>query len=171
MFVLSLYLKNSIQVECEILALSKSILISRQIPSHLFLKCRSYIIQLVIFYNRGNFLWIGDSVNAPRTAWFGDTNRAMSKFELEEVFDSKFNCLLIPINLEMFLFNYEHSKFLECNRTLAVKVAEKNTNYSQNILLNQKTRPCMVYIAEKFEHLQKRYWLAAGTLLGKNTSN
>ncbi len=145
-----------------------SILIKRQIPSHLYLKCRNYIIQLAIFYNRNEFLWIGDSINpAPKSKWFGDTIRAMNNFELEEIFDKNFNSLKIPNNLEMFIFNYGHSKFIECNHQLSLNVSNKNyNNYTQNETLDKKIRPCMNYIAEKFEFLKKRYWLAAGTLLG-----
>ena len=117
-----------------------------------------------MFYKRGEYLWIGKGDDT--AIWFGDTTRAMNKFDLTEIVDSKSNVLKIPSDLEIFIFDYGHSKFIECNRELARKVSQKYVNYTQNQILNEKIRPCMSYIASKLEFLKKRYWLAGGTLLG-----
>ena len=86
---------------------------------------------------------------------------------MTDTFDTKFTVLRIPKDTKRFLFDYEHSKFIECNRSMALNVAVKYKNYTQNEALNTRITPCMSYISQKLEKLKKRYWLAGGTLLGE----
>ncbi len=73
----------------------------------------------------------------------------------------------IPANLDKFLFEYDHSTFLECNRQLAKSNFEKyGKNYTQNESRNKMISPVMQHISRKLESLGKHYWLAGGTLLG-----
>jgi hypothetical protein len=74
----------------------------------------------------------------------------------------------IPIDLKKFLFDYNHSKFVECDRNLA----NYNSNllgskYKQDLKKNAMVLPVMAYIATTLEGFEKNYWLAGGTLLGK----
>ena len=39
--------------------------------------------------------------------------------------------------------------------------------YYQNKELNEKRKPCLVYIAQQLENMYKTYWLSSGSLLGK----
>ena len=77
------------------------------------------------------------------------------------------NFILIPANIKKFIFDYNVSKFIECNRTLADHnlrvIGEK---YKQNEERNKMLLPVMSHISKTLERLYKHYWLAGGTLLG-----
>ncbi len=75
----------------------------------------------------------------------------------------------IPNNLRKFLYNYNHSRFLEClqnTENFNKKLIEKNEK--QNITKNAMIKPYLKYLKDYFESLYKNYWLISGTLLGKN---
>jgi phosphorylcholine metabolism protein LicD len=73
----------------------------------------------------------------------------------------------VPSNLDKFLFEYEHSAFLECNQKMAKSNLEKyGKSYAQNESRNKMISPVMQHISRKLESLGKHYWLAGGTLLG-----
>ena len=72
------------------------------------------------------------------------------------------------MNYKKFLFDYEHSTFIECNEKLARK--NEHSNYTQNLLKNKKVSKRMNHISNKLEKLFKNYWLADGSLLGKYKS-
>ena len=43
--------------------------------------CKSFHIQIAVFYTRGEFLWIGDvKLNFYEKKWFTDVPRAMNKY-------------------------------------------------------------------------------------------
>jgi hypothetical protein len=75
--------------------------------------------------------------------------------------------MFIPSNLKKFLFDYNVSKFIECNRTLAVNnLRLLGDSYKQNVDRNKMLSPVMSHISKTLEGLYKHYWLAGGTLLG-----
>ena len=68
------------------------------------------------------------------------------------------------------MFDYKHSKFVECNREYAkdsLKRMKGNYNADKDQIL--KARHGIVYVTSIIESFQKNYWLAAGTLLGNVT--
>ena len=73
-------------------------------------------------------------------------------------------------NLKHFLYEYENSKFLECNRTI-LKENQKKLGPTYAIDENKKNRISGVieYVADSLEKFFKNYWLDSGTLLGKNS--
>ena len=76
----------------------------------------------------------------------------------------------IPLNVRKFLFDYEHSAFIECNEDLAKKTLSTYFNYFQNPSKNEFVSHEMKHITDSLENLYKDYWLSDGTLLGKFTA-
>ncbi len=73
----------------------------------------------------------------------------------------------IPSDIKKFLFDYQHSKFIECNRKYAKEsVKHMGDKYSANELQIIKARDGFVYVKSVLEGMRKNYWLAAGSLLG-----
>lgn len=72
---------------------------------------------------------------------------------------SNSNYLLIPSNINTFLFDFQNSKFIECNTTL--------TKITQDKIKNKKFVKVLKYVTSKLENMNKRYWLSSGTLLGR----
>ena len=71
-----------------------------------------------------------------------------------------------PRNVSHFLWLYQTSEFLHCNRALADQMENEFHLYQNASQLNLTVLP-MRNIAYGLDKLEKRYWLAGGTLLGK----
>jgi hypothetical protein len=71
-----------------------------------------------------------------------------------------------PRNVSHFLWLYNTSEFLECNRILANQMENKYYLYQNISQLNLTILP-MRTIAYALNQLEKHYWLAGGTLLGR----
>lgn len=73
----------------------------------------------------------------------------------------------MPSDLNRFLFDYENSKFIECNSE-AVQENLKASKYSyvQNETYNNMIKPRLRYMADVFESAYKHYLLTGLTLLG-----
>ena len=137
--------------------------------TNIYLDCKYSIkIHLAIFYKRNDFIWIGSDDNRrSNTKWFGDVPRLMN--QINDIYDLTIeNCnVLIPANIKRFLFDYEHSTLRECNNSLVeLNYKISNGKYKQNIQLNKKVAPGLIYITKKLEENYKTYWLDSGTLLG-----
>ncbi len=75
-----------------------------------------------------------------------------------------------PRNVSHFLWLYKTSEFLQCNQELANEM--KNKYYlSQRSKQFDLTIPALRNIVYGLDKLEKHYWLAGGTLLGKNCFN
>ena len=75
--------------------------------------------------------------------------------------------ILAPIKLDQFLFDYKHSKFIECNKKYAEEsLNQMGSSYKINKENNIKIKDGLKYIKSVLEGYKKTYWLAAGTLLG-----
>lgn len=70
----------------------------------------------------------------------------------------------IPSDIEMFLFEYAHSEFLECNQEMALKLENEKfyQDKKKNIFFSTK----MVHFKKTIDSFRKEYWLTSGTLLG-----
>ena len=71
----------------------------------------------------------------------------------------------MPTNPGKFVYDYQYSKFIECNRTSADIVMQK---YPQNIEKNKNLISSMMYIRSVIEGMRKPYWLMSGTVLGNS---
>ena len=76
--------------------------------------------------------------------------------------------MMIPLNLQKFLFDYKYSIFIECNKDVAV--TNINANYSQNATKNEKILSGIRSFSQTMESLYKPYFIFCGTLLGKTYS-
>ena len=135
----------------------------------IFLKFKDSQISINVFHTRGSFLWIGASSSTSNlsTKWFNDVPRGMQMFRLKIVEDSKGNEINIPEDIDKYFFDYEHSKFIECNNELAKNISKlQNGKFEQNNELNGKIMPCLNELVQKLENMKKKYWLTSGTLLG-----
>ena len=83
----------------------------------------------------------------------------MKTFSFESLFS-------YPRNVTHFLWLYETSEFLYCNRSLADQMESQFHLYQNDSLFNTTVLP-MRNIARSLDKLEKRYWLAGGTLLGR----
>ena len=74
-------LKNDInEFGCEITE-STGLFIDKTVPTIFFIKCTSYVIQLSIFYKRGDYYWIGDdNTKKSKPKWFGDFPRGINEY-------------------------------------------------------------------------------------------
>ncbi len=133
-----------------------------KILTSVYVDCKSVVVQVALLYKRGSFLWSGKDKKSLFKAKFCDMPRAISLI-------NSFSTILegtvfIPGDLERFLFDYEHSGFLECDEKLAKSLV--HADYKQDPTLNKMISNDLAYLTNFFETLHKRYWLAGGTLLG-----
>ena len=140
--------------------------------TNIFLKCKhSITIQIAVFYSRNDYFWIGKFYNNEnyieyRPKWFGDTQRLMnSQNDVKEIQIDENITILIPSNIDRFLFDYSHSELRECNRNL-YESNLKLSNYKQNDKKNKIMISTLHYITSIFESKLKSYWIGSGTLLG-----
>ena len=132
--------------------------------SSVYVRCGRFFIQIVILYDRGDFIWINkDSFKLDRKI-FGDVARAINRFEIEEIMDQDSNSFNIPADIKKYLFEYDHSAFLECNVDLAYKIL--SFTYKQNKQKNEEIEKSINFITKKLESYNVHYWLGGGTLLG-----
>lgn len=76
--------------------------------------------------------------------------------------------MYIPLNIKKFLFDYENSKFYECNKTVAKDIINlMGSNHTQNMTHNDRILNGFKYFSTTMESLYIKYTLTAGTLLGK----
>ena len=85
----------------------------------------------------------------------------LSFFMEEESVGTRLN---VPADIATFLYDYDHSPFIECNRSLARRVLVGN--YKQNVQKNTNLSAPIFEIHDIFMQNKKHFWLAGGTLLG-----
>jgi hypothetical protein len=76
------------------------------------------------------------------------------------------NIFSYPRNVSHYLWLYKTSEFLHCNRTLSDEMENKFHLYQNLSQLNLTVTP-MRNVGYALDTLEKRYWLAGGTLLGR----
>ena len=70
----------------------------------------------------------------------------------------------MPKDIKRFLFEYDHSEFLECDKSLANTI--KSNFYKQNDKRNENISKDLKLLTKFLESLYIHYWLSGGTLLG-----
>ena len=141
---------------------------NEKVLTNLYIECKLLTLQISIVYDRGDFLWIGsDEYKNEERKYFGDTPRALNSIKLATIVDESGKKFNVPSNLKKFLFDYDHSRFLECNTQLAKKNIEKlGKKYAQNEKKNKMVTKVTEHLSDSLEGFYKHYWLAGGTLLG-----
>ncbi|CAF0987460.1 unnamed protein product [Rotaria sordida] len=131
---------------------------------HIFIEYKQKIIHLAILHKYKSFYLIEENIlplyeNIQLS--YGDTLRAVEPVEVN-VHEYSF---FYPQNVSHFLWLYQTSKFLHCNRVLADEMEDQFHLYQNASQLNLTVTP-MKNIAYGLNELEKHYWLAGGTLLG-----
>ena len=90
----------------------------------------------------------------------------MSCFVVSSI-DTEFHESLFyhPRNVSHFLWLYETSEFLHCNRALAKRMENKYRLYQNGTKYNTIVEP-ILHVIHTLDRLEKRYLLAGGALLG-----
>ncbi|KAL7671052.1 hypothetical protein ACOME3_005965 [Neoechinorhynchus agilis] len=118
-----------------------------------------------------NFELIGDymfvcGMNLPQERYFGDVERTIDTFDLEEV-KTKLGTVNIPANIDEFIRDYKVSKYLGCNitrqRELFAIYPEQKHDLDR---VNRRILPGLVAMKKTMKYLRKNFFLAGGTLLG-----
>ena len=101
---------------------------------------------------------------------FWDSISVYSSFNLTLLNGINNDKIQVPSDIKQFLFDYKHSKFIECNKEYAKESVKKmGNNYTAGELQILKAQNGLVYVKSILEGFKKNYWLAAGTLLGNFT--
>ncbi|CAF0913256.1 unnamed protein product [Rotaria sordida] len=133
---------------------------------HIFIEYNQQYIHLAILHEEKSYFLIRkNTAQLPIDIKlsYGDTLRIIEPIELEFMKD-KFS-FAYPRNVSHFLWLYNTSEFLECNRNLANQMEKKFSIYQNSSQVNLTILP-MRNIANILNKLEKHYWLAGGTLLG-----
>ncbi|CAF1108246.1 unnamed protein product [Rotaria sordida] len=131
---------------------------------HIFIEYKQKIIHLAILHKYKSFYLIEENIlplSENIQLSYGDTLRAVEPVEVN-VHEYSF---FYPQNVSHFLWLYQTSKFLHCNRVLADEMEDQFHLYQNASQLNLTVTP-MKNIAYGLNELEKHYWLAGGTLLG-----
>ena len=131
--------------------------------SSVYVRCGRFFIQIVIFYDRGDFIWINKDSLKFDGKIFGDVARAINKFKIEEIEDQDSNSFNIPADIKKYLFEYDHSAYLECDLNLADRIKKEQ---KQDVKKNEEIELSIDFITKKLESFNAHYWLGGGTLLG-----
>jgi len=86
------------------------------------------------------------------------------RFVTFQVTDTDSNKHHIPINMKKFLFDYDHSVFLECNKKALSK--NEKQGYKLSSVRHESVKLGLGYITDSLEMMFIRYWLSDGSLLG-----
>ncbi|GFY57826.1 fukutin [Trichonephila inaurata madagascariensis] len=106
----------------------------KSFTSHVFFKNKDWLIHLVVFYERENFLW-HSSLRVPPNAKrafgelsFAESASAYEDFSYESLGfkDKSLSFINIPSSPQYFLFEMASSKFLECNSTIVSTFLKSN---------------------------------------------
>ncbi|CAF0764509.1 unnamed protein product [Rotaria sp. Silwood1] len=145
--------------------LSETILSNQKTSiDHIFIEYKNKIIHLAVLHKYKSFYLIQKNIlplSENIQLSYGDTLRAVEPIEIN-VHEYSF---FYPRNVSHFLWLYQTSKFLHCNRILADEM-ENQFNLHQNASQLNLTVTPMKHIAFALNKLEKHYWLAGGTLLG-----
>jgi fukutin len=75
--------------------------------------------------------------------------------------------LIVPFDYNSFIYDYEHSTFLECDQELAQEVLQKmGSSYAQDPKKNEKILSEAVYIRNFLEGKKINYLILGGSLIG-----
>ncbi len=131
----------------------------RQIINGLYLECNYIIIQILVVNEKNGYYVIDeDNYETRDRKIFGDTPRAFSKFNKNELIVENSNKYYVPNDLNKFILEYEHSKYISC----------KNQNHPPLLKsdINTEIADVLKYVTETITSFNKIYWLDGPTLLG-----
>ncbi|KAI0989004.1 hypothetical protein GJ496_008585 [Pomphorhynchus laevis] len=129
-------------------------------------KINSQWFYIHLFIKTGDYYRICD-IGLPNRFSFGDVNRSMDLFSTQ-IKRIKNECnVLIFDNVDQYLFNYQSSKFIECNHSSMNWVLSNHPEEKANeIILKKRIIPGLLKLKDTGNVLRKRFFMAGGTLLG-----
>ncbi|GBM33696.1 Fukutin [Araneus ventricosus] len=146
--------------------------------SHVFFKTKDWVIHLVPFYERGDFLWHA-SLDVNKNYWsqelyFAESDSIYENFTYESLnFKASFLINInIPSNPQYFLFETMNSKFLECNSTVVSSYFKSNQTGVPKIssfsiqYINKRVEVGLQELKSIFNPLLMNFWMWSGTMLG-----
>jgi hypothetical protein len=136
---------------------------------HIFIEYNQHIIHLAILHEEKTYFLIQkNTIQLPTDVElsYGDKLRAIESSSTEVNLMNDKYLFSFPRNVSHFLWLYKTSEFLQCDQILANQMKTKYALYQNITQLNLTILP-MRNIVEALNKYEKRYWLAAGTLLGK----
>ncbi|XP_074546834.1 ribitol-5-phosphate transferase FKTN [Halichoeres trimaculatus] len=149
----------------------------QDIPLHFLFRLHDHFIQVVFLYERsGNYLWFGalrlradmDRSFAPFTQLdFGRDAGALDRQELVlTVLDGL--DVRIPRNISRFLYEQQHSRFLECRYHEARNFLQLYPEDSspEAVDFRRKVKSLLHLAARTLAQLDIPFWLSSGTCLG-----
>ncbi|CAL1266111.1 unnamed protein product [Larinioides sclopetarius] len=147
--------------------------------SHIFFKNKDWVIHVVPFYERGDFLWHA-SLNVNKNdlfqeLYFAESDSAYENFTYQSLgFKSRhLTNINIPSNPHFFLFETPSSKFLECNSTVVSNffkfnqtgIPKKHSSLSVENF-NKRIEVGLQELKAIFNPLLMNFWIWSGTMLG-----
>ncbi|RNA44530.1 fukutin isoform X1, partial [Brachionus plicatilis] len=131
------------------------------IISSLYLNCDLTELQISIFYERENFLWIPEDDFQNKKKLFNDKPRAFKKFETKKIkfFIYEFN---VVEDLSKFWYQYKNSEFVECNFEEGDFNLEKNNN--EAISKRQIVLEMLLNVRDLAESEKKDFWIVGQSL-------
>ncbi|PVD23528.1 hypothetical protein C0Q70_16800 [Pomacea canaliculata] len=150
----------------------------RVIPTHYFLwrpHSQAPLLHLVVFYRRGDYYWTGAAStdrnfrSLPLNVSHLILGIHASSLEIFSVVTEKFKGLPIsyPKDTSSFIWNLQHSKFMECDyaqaRHFFIKYGRKNM---QDAEFRQKARQLLFLVVKTLDSMSVPFWLSSGTCLG-----
>lgn len=150
----------------------------RTIPTHYFLwhpGAVGPVIHLVIFYRRGDYVWFSaashpKSVNPPVNASnlvVGRHAGIIRQFTIQMV---KIRDITVsyPMDTSGFVWNLDHSKFIECDyaraRHFFMKYSKKETDDMPDF--RRAARQLLSIVSKVLDGLGVPFWISSGTCLG-----
>jgi hypothetical protein len=132
------------------------------LTTSLYINCGSILVQVSAVYLINSFFWISkDSINIDQPKQFGDIQRVFSKFDLITLLDDDKNRYFCPSNIDLFIYDYGHSKYIDCNNNNPMASSDFDIDRERNVIVKKS----LSYIISVIENLNKNYWLDGSSLL------
>ncbi|UJR35253.1 hypothetical protein I4U23_028017 [Adineta vaga] len=136
----------------------------KKVIDHIFIEHEHITVHITVLHKYNsyyrihkNYRSLSEDIQLP----FGDKLRAVDYFETE-LHEYLF---YYPRNVSHFLWLYNSSEFIRCDRKLAERMKKQYHIHESVSQLSLVLKP-MVSIGQGLDQLQKHYWIAGGTLLG-----
>jgi hypothetical protein len=148
---------------------------SSQLESlYYFFAKNNYIIQVVVFNKRKNFLWIG-SINSFEIIKLGLNFNEINYGQYEAAFDTfelseqtlNDESIKAPKELVHFISQLNSSQFIECDHKTAQWLRKSYPTYSKpSTYKNDEIVEGLISMKALMKELVMPFWLGSGTLLG-----
>ncbi|GAB6024538.1 hypothetical protein CHUAL_009691 [Chamberlinius hualienensis] len=168
---------HSVTLQPDAKLLSQNIIIQR-VLHHIFTVNRFAIHVTVCYHRDGNFWWHGSFVFSeisPKLLqhfssdkfYFAREEGAYNEFPITTVQKNSMT-IYLPSNITKFLYQMDHTRYIECNHTRSTIFYSQNKMDVTNDAMAFRAIAWKILQLAKFvlEKLNVRFWLSSGTCLG-----